>query len=185
MASELLFKPAPTPSAIILADSTDYAPGASAANNFGARTHQLDLTSLASGSYRQSDKFDLGVKPASLYAVYLVSEFAAGPSASRLIKAWFAWSNFTAGRGNVANLSGSDSAYTGYSSNADDAIQQLGGPHALMPTTVQTLQVGFGGYVMPTARYGICVVQNDTDQALQTDAVEMAVVLLPLVIESQ
>ena len=136
-----------------------------------------------------SDKFDLGANPAPLYAVYACIEMDVAPTVGTLVNLWLAWSPAaTAGEANPAGLSGSDSAYTGYASNAADSIKQLGAPAGLMPMTVQiapNVQVAALGYVAPTARYGMGVVQNGTGTAFEGDAVEMAIILIPIVVEGQ
>lgn len=189
MPNEILIETAPTPSAIIWADTTDFAPGASARNNYGARTHQIDLTSLAVGAYRQGAKADLGANPAPRYNIFACFELDIAPSAGDLIEMYFGFSNSaTAGQATTANLSGADAAYTGLSTDADDAIKRLGGPQGIMPLSAlaaPNFQVGQCGVLIPQGRYVMPVVKNASDQAFEGDAVEMFVALFPYVPEIQ
>lgn len=168
--------------AIILADVTDHGPAVG--NNLGTRTDQIDLTSLASGSYRQSTKFDMGSPRAKLWEMTAAIEFGTAPTAGKLIEFYLGFSHSTtAGTGNPANLSGSDGAYVGYgaaASDADECINQLDYVGSLVLSNDADIHIGHIGYFVPRQQYGILVVKNASDQALQTDAVEMSVRLSPV-----
>src|SRR5688500_5633843 len=93
---------------IVFADVTDYSPTLSGYT----RTAQLDLTSIANGAARQSDKVDLGATRASRYLVRAAIELDVAPTAGTVVD--FYWSSSpsaTAGTGNDGGASGADGAY--------------------------------------------------------------------------
>jgi hypothetical protein len=168
--------------AIVFADVTDHAPAT--ANNLGTRTSQLDLTSVADGAARQSDKVDLGANHAELYEVHAAIEIAATPTAGDVIEFWWAPSfSATAGTANPGGIGGADAAYTGYSSNMSAAIKQLQfiGDFVCTAQATGTVQQARVGAFRPKFRYGTLVVRNESGAALHSDAVEMSVLLSPVV----
>lgn len=171
--------------AIVLADTTDYSPAT--ANNLGTRTDQIDLTSVSNAAARQSAKVDFGANRAELWNLACAMEIAATPTAGNTIDFYLAPSNSgTAANNNPGGISGSDAAYTGYSSNLSASLKQLMYIGSMV-TTAQatgTVQVCMSvGVFAPPERYGTVVVVNNSGAALHSDAVEMSVVLTP--IESQ
>ncbi len=149
----------------------------------------LDLVSLAASAYRQSAKFDFGAVRAPLYDVWGVLEFAASVAAGKAIEFYMGYSpSSTAANANPANLSGSDAAYTGYASNADDAVKQLQYVGAMITTAnaTTTLQVGyFGAFAPQGGRYGIAVVRSRLAVAFHSSSAKMHIVLNPTYHESQ
>lgn len=184
MANEILKK---TGTAIVLADLTDHSP--SAANNLGARTDQLDLTSLAAGNARQSDKFDLGAVRAGEYNIMAAIEFASEPIPGEVLQFYLAFSpSATAANANPGGVSGSDAAYVGYSANLDDSLKQLFfvGQMSLTIDDTPTVQVAEVGVFRPLERYASLVVVNrSAGDNLQADAVEMSVLITPIIDEVQ
>lgn len=168
--------------AIVLADTTDYLP--TAANNLGSRTDQLALASVANAAARQSAKIDFGANRAPLWNLACSLEIAATPTAGNTIDFYLAPSNSgTAGTANPGGVSGSDAAYTGYSSNLTDSLKQLLyiGSHICTAQATATVQVNLSvGVFMPPERYGTIVVVNNSGAAMHSDDVEMAVVLTPV-----
>lgn len=167
--------------AIVFADTTDHAPAT--ANNLGTRTHQLDLTGVADGAARQSDKVDLGATRAEVYEVLAAIEIAATPTAGEVIEFWWAPSmSGTAGTANPGGVSGADAAYAGYSSNMAAAIRQLQfiGDFVCTAQATGTVQIARVGAFAPKHRYGSIVVRNESGAALHSDAVEMSVLVSPL-----
>lgn len=151
---------------------------------------QLDLTSLANGSYAQSDKVDLGDPRAAAYKVRAALEFAATPTAGNTLEFYWAPSHKSTADpadGNPGNVSGTDSGYTGYSSNADASVKQLDyiGTFTVTAQATATIQVAEVGILCPTERYGSLVVKNGSGAAMHSDAVEMSVVFDPIVDEIQ
>ena len=164
---------------IVVADSTDYV------NNqgMGARTNQIDLTSLAAGAARQSDKLDFTANIDLEYILGSSVEWATAPAAGETVDFYISWSNSgTAATNNSGGVSGSDSAYTGYSSNLADSLKQL----QYLGSMVATVQATSVSTFTPRARYGtLVVVNNSAADALMNDAVEMAVRITPLVTQIQ
>jgi hypothetical protein len=170
-----------TGTAIVFADTTDHSPAAN--NNLGTRTDQIDLTSVADGAARQSAKVDLGATRAELYEVVAAIEIAATPTAGEVIEFWWAPSpNSSAAVANPGGVSGSDSAYAGYSSNMSAAIKQLQfiGDFVCTAQATGTVQIARVGAFRPKHRYGTLVVRNESGAALHSDAVEMSVLVSPL-----
>ncbi len=117
-----------TPEQISFADHAgDFSPTAANDLQFLTPTEcQLSLASVADGAARQSAKVDLGAARAQTYKVRAAFEMAATPAAGDLIELYWAPSSSpTAAIGNAANVSGSDAAYSGYSSNLVDSVKQL------------------------------------------------------------
>ena len=184
-----------TPKQICFADhATDFnAP--TAANDLRKTTDgsqesdcQLLLETLANAAYRQSTKVDLGADRARRYAVRAAIEFAATPTAGNTVEFYWAPSHSaTAGTGNPGGVSGADSAYTGYSSNAAAAIKQLQ-LIGIMVVTAQatgTVQIAECGEFEPSERYGSLVVLNNSGAALHSDSAEINIVFDPIVDEVQ
>ncbi len=181
-----------TPAQITFGDhATDYSP--TAANDLRHASAvdtevQLDLTSVANNAARQSAKFDLGEHYAAAYKVRAALEFAATPVAGEYIAVYIAPSQHaTAANGNPGNCSGSDAAYTGYSSNLADSLKHLEhvGTAAVTAQATGTVQVMEVGTYYPGERYGCLVFENQSDAAMHSDAVEMGIYLDPIIAESQ
>lgn len=172
---------------IILADTTDHSPAAG--NNLGTRTDQIDLTSLASGAYRQGDQVDFGATRASRWKVTGAFEFSVAPSAGGHITAYVGYSHSaTAATGNPGNLSGSDGSYVGYgasASDADECVTQLDYIGTFAVSNDADVQIGHLGWLTPEQRYGTIVIKNGTDQSFISDAVEMSIRLSPVIDEVQ
>ncbi len=178
-----------TPAPITFRDSTDFSPTTANDLRHASATDtevQLDLTSVADTAARQSTKVDLGATRAQFYKVRAAFELAATPTAGRVIELYWAPSQHaTAANGNAANVSGSDSAYTGYSSNLADSVLQLDfiGVFVCTGQATGTVQVAEVGVFSPSERYGSLVVKNESGAAFHSDAVESHVVFDPIVPE--
>ena len=151
---------------------------------------ELSLLDLADGAARQSAKADLGEDRAVEYAVRAAIEIQVveahpGKAVS------FYWSpsqSATAGVGNAGGCSGSDAAYSGYSSDMDDALKQLVhiGDMVMTDDAVDSLQIAEVGILAPPQRYGCLVVYNNCGEKLcETDRIESQVVFDPIVPEAQ
>lgn len=143
----------------------------------------ITLASLANGSYRQGAKVDLGATFARRYAVFLDGEWAATPTALNLIDIWMApSSSATAGTDNGANVSGTDAAYTGYSSDAANSVGQLQyvGAMSLAARATATVQKGFVGIYFPTQRYVSPVLLNGAGSAFHSSDSNCQIRLVPL-----
>jgi hypothetical protein len=179
MPNEILHKNG-TP--VVFADTTDY----SSTNSGFTRTAQLDLTSIANNAARQSDKVDLGTTRPRLYAVRVGIEYDVAPTAGNTSE--FYWSSsqsVTAGTGNDGGCSGADGAYK--AAEEDEWKRQLIFLGALISTNdaATTVQYSTVGYFTPPHRYGQIVYVNKSGQALEGDAVEMFVALIPITDEIQ
>lgn len=179
MPTEVLVKSG-TP--IVFADVTDYA------GKLGTRTHQIDLTSIATTAARQSAKADLGAVRAALFAVTIAIEFAVAPLSDAIVSFWWAASpSATVGDANPGGVSGVDGAYSGTGGDSlADSIQQCDLIGNLICTSdiqpaVQYEVFAYG----PLHRYGSIVVWNETLQAFDSDAVNMGISLTPIIDESQ
>ena len=167
---------------IVLADTTDHSPATN--NNLGTRTDQIDLTSVADTAARQSAQIDFGANRAPLWQLGAAFELAATPTAGEVINIYLAPSNSgTAAVGNPGGVSGSDAAYTGYSSNLASSLKQLMFLGSFV-TTVQatgTIQVDTNiAEFVPPSRYGTIVVENQSGAAFHSDMVESSIVLTPI-----
>jgi hypothetical protein len=170
---------------ICWADETDYDDTASGI----ARTHQIDLTSLAATDAWQGAKADLGATRPPAYAVKLCIEMDVAPTAGGAVELYWSSSySGVAGTGNDggAESAGADSDWDGIAGGAAAErgeyknhlifIGQLGvGADADIPM-VKTVNP----YFVPPTRYGFPILINNTTQAFQGDAVEMYIALIPI-----
>lgn len=179
-----------TPQQIVFANHAgDFGPTAANDLRQGTTTNvELALASLADGSARQSAKADFGVKRARLYAVTTAFEFAATPVAGEIVELYWASSpDATAANGNPGGTSGSDAAYTGYSSNLADSVKHLMflGAHVVTVQVTTVVQIAFVTTFAPPDRYGNLVIKNEASAAFHSDDVESHVVFTPIFEEVQ
>ena len=167
----------------------DFAPAAANDLQQGTPTEvEWAPASLASASYHQSAKADLGATRAMAYELMAAIEFAATPTAGNVVEFfWGSSPDGTAANGNPGGLSGSDGAYTGYSSNALDSVRQLDriGTFVVTAQATGTVQIAKCGVLVPDNRYGMLVVRNGSGAAFHSDDVEIHAVLTPIVTEVQ
>jgi hypothetical protein len=143
----------------------------------------LTLTSVSNGAARQSAKLDLGATRGPSYLVKAAFEIAATPTAGNTIDLyWAPSSSATAATDNPGNVSGSDSAYSGYSSNLTDSLKQLQfiGSFVCTAQATATVQKAIVGRFSPLHRYGTLVVVNNSGAALHSSATNMEVILSPI-----
>lgn len=158
-------------------------------------TAECDLTSLASTDtptttgIRQSDKIDLGALWAPTYTGRAAIEFAATPVAGQTVECWWAPSALaTAGAGNPANVSGTDAAYSGYSSNGGASILQCEFLGLLIVTAQATATVQvmiLRGLLRPKLRYGSVLLWNRSGAAVHTGVVNTHIVFDPIIMQAQ
>jgi hypothetical protein len=184
-----------TPKQIVFADHAgDFSP--TSANDLRKTTDgsqeldvQFSLASVANAAYRQSAKFDFGALYADEYDIRGAIEHAATPTAGNAWDLYLAYStSATAGTGNSGAASGSDAAYTGYSSNAAAAVKQLHYIGSLICTsqatgTVQVIESQ--NSFSPKARYASLIILNGSGAAVHSDDVECNIVFNPVVLENQ
>lgn len=169
----------------------DHANDFSPANNIELGTPvdvAIQLASVANNAARQSAKADLGANRAMVYEVWAAFELAATPTAGNVIELWWAPSpNSTAANANPGGVSGSNAAYSGYSSNLDASIKQLQfiGDFVCTAQATGTVQIARVGLLIPKHRYGSLVVYNKSGAAFHSDDVECNVVFYPQVYQVQ
>lgn len=146
-------------------------------------------TSLANGAYYEGAKIDLGATRAQVYAVYLDVELAATPTAGNPISVWFNFSSSgTAGTDNGGGCSGTDAAYTGYSSNAAASVLQLVSAGDGKVTTQSTATVQkriFVGHVVATDRYVSPVILNGSGAAFHSTITNFQLRIVPIELTSE
>lgn len=183
-----------TPKQICFADhSGDFSPAA--AGDLRVTTDgsfetdcQISLASVANSAARQSAKVDLGATRALMYSVRAAFEMAATPTAGTAITLYWAPSqSATAANGNPGNASGSDAAYSGYSSNLAATVPQLQfiGDFICTAQATGTVQYAEVGIFSPRERYGSLIVANGSGAAFHSDDVECHVVFDPIVPQGQ
>ena len=174
---------------IVWANATDFNPTAAQAW-VATRTHQIDLTSVAAGAFRQGVKADLGAATwAQRYMLVASIEPVSAPAAIGYYQFWLGFSDSgTAANNNPGNLSGSAEAYVGYGAASTDADEVVNGAGsgglnyvgALGVSADDDVFVGFVGIVVPKFPYVCSLFRNSTSVALEGDAVEMSISLYPL-----
>ena len=179
MANELLLKQGV---AVCWADTTDYSNAGSGID----RTHQLDLTGVATTEAREGAKADLTATRAARYAVMVGIEMAVA-AVGKTIK--FYWSSSyvtTAGTGNDGGAAGVDGDYKNGEELEWAKQLLLIGALTLTADGAGTVQRACVGTFCPPTRFGQVIVLNDaTGQVMHTDAVEMYVALVPILDELQ
>lgn len=150
----------------------------------------LTQSGVASGAGRQSDKTDLGATRASRYSVLAAVDFTGEtPTATgRTDYYWAPSSSATAANGNVAGNSGLDGgAPDGAlgSITLAELVKQCIYIGSLFTHDGASVQNGFVGTFSPPTRYGQIVVVNNSGDVYETDDVEMAVWMNPVIDESQ
>lgn len=169
--------------AVCWADATDY----SDTNSGIARTHQIDLTSLADAGGRQGAKADLTANRAPSYAVLVCLEFAVAPTAGEIVHIlWSPSYSGTAGTGNPGgDIDGADGAWEpGGNAEADRLeymlhLQRIGWFKAAADATTTHQLAVVNPDFYPATRYGSPVVFNQSGQALVADATEMLIAFIP------
>lgn len=169
---------------IVWADSSDY----NSTNSGLTRTHQIDLTSLADNDARQGAKADLGATRPPSYAVKVCLEFDVAPTAGEVVNIlWSSSISGTAGTGNDggAASTGADADWDPAGAAEADRIEYSRhltriGTFIAAADAATTYQVALvNPEFVPPTRYGFPVIFNQAGQALEGDAVEMYVALIP------
>jgi len=145
----------------------------------------ITLASLANGNGtttggRQSASLDLGALWAQRWRLECNFELAATPTAGNAVNLFGSWNNATgAGEGNTT---GSDAAYSGYSSNLDAATKQLEflGAHICTSQATTTQQRSFVGIIFPKGRWLNLVVDNRSGAAFHSTDTNQFITLTPL-----
>ena len=148
----------------------------------------MDMSSLANDAARQGAKDDLGATRAAQYEVVLQYDTGSvAPTAGETVDVFWASSdNATAGTNNPGGTGGTDSAYTGYSTDLDDSLENLIFLGSLVVTNNadqihrQTICV-----FSPPNRYGFPVVVNRSGQTAGSTGTDHRVEIHPIIDESQ
>lgn len=140
----------------------------------------LTLASLANGNMRQAATLDLGATRARAYRIDVAIELAATPTAGNAVNLYGGWAN-ASGAGH-ANTTGSDAAYSGYSSNAADAVKQLEflGAHICTVQATSTVQKSHAGTIYPKGRYLNLVLHNASGAAVHSSDSNCVITLTPI-----
>ena len=146
----------------------------------------ITLASLANSNSestgaRQAATLDFGALRAMAYRLDVEFELAATPTDGNLIWVYGSWSAATgAGKGGT---SGSDAAYTGYSSNITGSLGHLRplGFHRCTVQATATVQKSNLGVIYPQARYLNVVIWNKSGAAFHSTDTNQVIKFLPIV----
>lgn len=140
----------------------------------------LTLASLANGSARASNSYDLGATGwDQLWACRLVLEFGSAPTAGEQCHGYLAFSDDDTVWN--AGISGSDAAWPS-DGNEDEWAKQLGIPACWLTCTNDasgTTQISQWFPFRPIARYVVAVVDNNSGVSLHTTAANLRFEIIP------
>lgn len=150
--------------------------------------YAMTMASIAVNAARQGAKGDLGALRAARWSVQVENNLDVAPAAGKVLEYWWSSSpSAVAGTQNTGAASGADAAYTGSAAGTVDEtkvqMQHIGS----MPLTpdadgvVQSMEFVF----FPLQRYGMPVLVNKADQALEGDDDSHRITLTPIVDEVQ
>ena len=147
----------------------------------------LANSSSASTGARQSAKADLGAVRAPLYAVHACLSWQATPTSGNVLELWWCPSiSSTAANANAAGASGSDAAYTGYSSNiAASLVHAMFIGEFVVGVAGTGVQIARVGLLQPPHQYGCLVAFNKGGSALTASNNEMHIVFDPIFPQGQ
>ena len=172
----------------IFAHAADWACGAGE-TDWGAQEAdaEIDFTDVASGAAEQSSSATLPTNQDLEWEVWLVLEFATAPVSGESVDVYKGSS--PASGVWPGGMSGSSAAYTGTAGDIlDDSLKQLDYVGSMICTADATtvVQVQLVGILPAQTMAEIAfVVDNNTSDAMHSDAVEMAIVLIGRVIQIQ
>lgn len=150
--------------------------------------HAITLASIAVDAARQGAKGDLGATRAARFAMTVEINMDVAPTAGGVIE--FYWSSSpsgTAGTQNDGAASGADAAYTGSASGTVDEtkIQMIWVGNLVLTPDADTVVQQSTFVFSPPHRYGMPVVVNKADQALEGDDDSHRITLTPIIDEVQ
>lgn len=169
---------------VVFADySGDFNPAADNSPIVGAHGDadikvQLSMADVANGAGRESAKADLGANRPSLYDVQAAFEFVAANSGEVVALYWLPSNRSAASEGNVHSVGGADAgAPSGFGdlSELTKAATVIGNFICTDDATT-VVQMKSVGIFVPTTRYGILLVVNESGGAIHSDDVECCVV---------
>ena len=181
MANEILVK-TQTGTPVVFAHAADFDDSPFAA------TEEIDISGLASGVSRESNKADLadalsaGEKLPQRWAVMAAFEFADAPVASGSVDIYWAPSpSAVAANNNPYLITGSD-ADVAETDSMLGQLQFIGSVPVQAVADVLFSKVFIMTFAM---RFGTLLVHNNTSQGLEADADIMHITFMPLVDEAQ
>jgi len=150
--------------------------------------YAMTMASIAVNAARQGAKGDLGVTRAARWSVLVEINMDVAPAAGGLIEFWWSSSpSAVAGTQNTGACSGADAAYTGSAGGTVDEtkyqMDYIGGL-VLTPdadAVVQTQKLTF----FTLLRYGMPVLVNKSNQALEGDDDAHRITFTPIIDEVQ
>jgi len=154
----------------------------------GSTTVDLTLSSIAAAAAKNSDKVDLGATRANAFSVVAAIEwFAAVTAGGKVSFYWSPSNNATASDGNPGSPDGVDGAYTGDGGGTvAESVRQMQFIGTLTTTDLVGVQMAKVGEFSPQERYGQLIVVNNSSATLcGTDDIESAIVITPIIDESQ
>lgn len=150
--------------------------------------YAMTMASIAVNAARQGAKGDLGATRAARYAMTVEINMDVAPAAGKVIEFyWSASPSGTAGTQNDGAASGTDAAYTGSTAGSVDETKiQMMLVDVLPLTDDADAVVQQATFVFsPPHRYGMPVLVNKADQALEGDDASHRITLTPIVDEVQ
>lgn len=150
--------------------------------------YAMTMASIAVDAARQGAKGDLGATRAARFAITVEINMNVAPTAGDILE--FYWSSSPSGTAATQNdgaASGSDAAYTGSAGGSvDETKVQLIWVGSLVLTDDADTVVQQSTFVFsPPQRYGMPVLVNKADQALEGDDDSHRITLTPIIDEVQ
>jgi hypothetical protein len=167
---------------IIWAHGTDFNP-AGATSLGTAENYELDLTGLADGVARQGAKGDLGATRPGMYAAFLRWETGTAPASTGVTVDvyWSASISATAANDNAGGCSGADGTWPGDGAEDEWAKQLIFVGSLVLTADANTIQIAcINREFQPPTRWGMPIIDNNSAQAAEADAIEMALYLVPI-----
>lgn len=150
--------------------------------------YAITLSGIAVGAARQGAKGDLGATRAARWSVLVEINMNVAPTAGDIIEFWWSSSpSAVAATQNTGACSGTDAAYTGSAGGSVDEtkyqLQYIGGL-VLTPDADAVVQIQEFVF-FPLHRYGMPVLVNKADQALEGDDDSHRLTFTPIIDEVQ
>ena len=155
----------------------------SSGGTYAITTASLANSSSESTGARQSAKIDFGATRGRAWALFCEAEWAATPTAGNALEHWISPSpHATAGTQNAGGASGTDAAYSGYSSNITASLKHcvFVGNHVLTAQATATVQKSFVGIYVPAMRYGSLILWNKGGSAFHSSDTNMLWTFTPI-----
>lgn len=149
----------------------------------------ITLASIAVDAARQGVKGDLGATRGRLWVPRLAINLDVAPTAGDTIELWWAASpSAVAGTSNPGATTGADAAYTGSAGGTVDETKfqlKFLGALILTPDADTVVQVQDMAPFVPVYRYGMPVLVNKSNRALEGDDDSHQIELFEVIDESQ